>query len=94
MAIACDFARYERDTLLPILPKFEASTVSKLASKAIEWAQAIPTKFFTKSTFTRRFWRKTSKEREEVLQTLIDGDYIEPAIITEGDKKTRGFIVK
>ena len=94
MDIACDFARYERDTLLPILPKFEASTVSKLASKAIEWAQRFPTKFFRKSDFTRRFWRKTAKEREEVLQTLIDGDYIEQAIITEGDKKTRGFIVK
>ena len=94
MENAVDFARYERDTLLPILPKFEASTVSKLASKAIEWAQAIPSKFFTKSTFTRRFWRKAAKEREEVLQTLIDGDYIEPAIITEGEKKTRGFIVK
>lgn len=94
MERAVDFARYERDTLLPILPKFEASTVSKLASKAIEWAQAIPTKFFTKSAFTRRFWRKTAKEREEVLQTLIDGAYIEPAIINEGEKKTRGFIVK
>lgn len=94
MAIAVDFARYERDTLLPILPKFEASTVSKLASNAIEWAQSFPAKFFKKSAFTRRFWRKTAKEREEVLQTLIDGDYIEPAIITEGDKKTRGFIVK
>ena len=94
MERAVDFARYERDTLLPILPKFEASTVSKLASKAIEWAQAIPTKFFTKSAFTRRFWRKSAKEREEVLQTLIDGDYIEPAIINEGDKKTKGFIVK
>ena len=94
MAIACDFARYERDTLLPILPKFEASTVSKLASSAIEWAQSLPDKFFKKSVFTRRFWRKTTKEREEVLQTLIDGDYIEPAIITEGEKKTRGFIVK
>lgn len=94
MAIACDFARYERDTLLPILPKFEESTVSKLASKAIEWAQSIPSKFFTKSAFTRRFWRKTAKEREEVLQTLIDGDYIEPAIINEGEKKTRGFLVK
>lgn len=94
MERAVDFARYERDTLLPILPKFEASTVSKLASKAIEWAQAIPTKFFTKSAFTRRFWRKSAKEREEVLQTLIDGDYIEPAVINEGEKKTRGFIVK
>lgn len=94
MAIACDFARYERDTLLPILPKFEASTVSKLASNAIEWAQKFPSKFFTKSAFTRRFWRKPAKEREEVLQTLIDGDYIEPAIINEGEKKTRGFLVK
>lgn len=94
MDIACDFARYERDTLLPILPKFEASTVSKLASKAIEWAQRFPTKFFRKSDFTRRFWRKTAKEREEVLQTLIDGDYIEQAIINEGEKKTRGFLVK
>ena len=91
---ACDFARYERDMLLPILPKFEASTVSKLASSAIEWAQSFQSKFFRKSDFTRRFWRKTAKEREEVLQTLIDGDYIEQAIITEGDKKTRGFIVK
>lgn len=94
MDIACDFARYERDTLLPILPKFEASTVSKLASSAIEWAQSFQSKFFRKSDFTRRFWRKTAKEREEVLQTLIDGDYIEPAIITEGEKKTRGFLVK
>lgn len=94
MAIAVDFARYERDTLLPILPKFEASTVSKLASNAIEWAQRFQSKFFTKSDFTRRFWRKPAKEREEVLQTLIDGDYIEPAIINEGDKKTRGFLVK
>ena len=94
MERAVDFARYERDTLLPILPKFEASTVSKLASSAIEWAQRLPDKFFKKSVFTRRFWRKTAKEREEVLQTLIDGDYIEPAIITEGEKKTRGFLVK
>ena len=94
MAIAVDFARYERDTLLPILPKFESTPVSKLASNAIEWAQRFPSKFFTKSAFTRRFWRKPAKEREEVLQTLIDGDYIEPAIINEGDKKTRGFIVK
>lgn len=94
MERAIDFARYERDFVLSILPKFEASTVSKLASNAIEWAQSFPAKFFRKSDFTRRFWRKTAKEREEVLQTLIDGDYIEPAIINEGDKKTRGFIVK
>ncbi len=94
MAMACDFARYERDTIIPILPRFESTPVSKFASDAIEWAQRFPAKFFRKSDFTRHFWRKPAKEREEVLQTLIDGDYIEPAIINEGDKKTRGFIVK
>lgn len=94
MRNACDFARFERDTILSILPKFENTQASKLATSAIEWAQAIPSKFFTKSDFTRRFWRKTAKEREEVLQTLIDGDYIEPAILNEGEKKTRGFLVK
>lgn len=94
MERAVDFARYERDTIMPILPKFEASPVSKLASNAIEWAQKFPSKFFKKADFTRRFWRKSAKEREEVLQTLIDGDYIEPAIINEGEKKTRGFLVK
>lgn len=94
MERAVDFARYERDTLLPILPKFESTPISKFATSAIEWAQRFPSKFFTRSAFTRRFWRKPAKEREEVLQTLIDGDYIEPAIINEGDKKTRGFLVK
>lgn len=94
MERAVDFARYERDTIMPILPKFESTPVSKFATNAIEWAQRFPSKFFTKSAFTRRFWRKPAKEREEVLQTLIDGDYIEPAIINEGDKKTRGFLVK
>lgn len=94
MAFAVDFARYERDTIMPILPKFESTPVSKFATNAIEWAQRFPAKFFKKSDFTRRFWRKPAKEREEVLQTLIDGDYIEPAIINEGDKKTRGFLVK
>lgn len=94
MERAVDFARYERDTIIPILPRFESTPVSKFATNAIEWAQRFPSKFFRKSDFTRHFWRKPAKEREEVLQTLIDGDYIEPAIINEGDKKTRGFIVK
>ena len=94
MELAVDFARYERATITPILPKFENTPVSKLATNAIEWAQSFPSKFFTKSAFTRHFWRKSAKEREEVLQTLIDGDYIEPAILNEGEKKTRGFIVK
>lgn len=94
MRNACDFARYERDTILSILPKFENTQSSKLATSAIEWAQAIPSKFFTKSAFTRRFWRKSTKEREEALQSLIDGEYIEPAIITDSEKKTRGFLVK
>lgn len=94
MRNACDFARYERNTILSILPKFENTQSSKLATSAIEWAQAIPSKFFTKSAFTRRFWRKTAKEREEALQSLIDGEYIEPAIINDLEKKTRGFLVK
>ena len=94
MELAVDFARYERGTITPILPKFDNTPVSKFATDAIEWAQAFPSKFFTKSVFTRHFWRKSAKEREEVLQTLIDGDYIEPAILNEGEKKTRGFLVK
>lgn len=94
MELAVDFARYERATITPILPKFENTPVSKFATNAIEWAQSFPSKFFTKSAFTRHFWRKSTKEREEVLQTLIDGDYIEPAILNEGEKKTRGFLVK
>lgn len=94
MELAVDFARYERATITPILPKFENTPVSKLATSAIEWAQSFQSKFFTKSAFTRHFWRKSTKEREEVLQTLIDGDYIEPAILNEGEKKTRGFLVK
>ena len=56
--------------------KFAQSSLSKYAFDVLEWAQAVGGSF-TKTNYTRKFFRRgTKREREEVLETLIDADYI------------------
>lgn len=56
--------------------KFAQSSLSKYAFDVLEWAQAVGGSF-TKTNYTRKFFRRgTRRERDEVLETLIDADYI------------------
>lgn len=74
--LATTLVDYESQVFSSIANKFATNESTRFSIDVIEWAKTIGG-IFTKSEFTRKFQRRgTRRERQEVLDTLIDAEYL------------------
>ncbi len=73
---AVAFAEYEATLLEAIAGKFGSNEVDKMARKIMEWGRRKGGSF-TRADFTRKFFRGDRKIREDALQTLLDGAWLD-----------------
>ena len=87
---AIDLLDYESRLFTANSERFSENPATRLALDVRAWAEAIGG-CFTRSEFTRKFQRRGSRrEREDVLQNLIDAEYLG---VNENDKNTRYFLI-
>lgn len=78
---------YEARLFAANVDRFSQTKLSKFATDVLEWARAIGG-FFRKTEFTRKFFRRgVKRERDEILDTLIDAGFV-------GVNETGDFFIK
>lgn len=92
MELASALARYESDVFEYYKGRMGGNDYTRFSEEVLEWARAQPGGFFSKSQYTRRFQRRGStREREEVLSTLLDAEYLTDVWIETGGRRKKGF---
>lgn len=82
---------YESDVFDMNKDKFASNTQSRFMLDVLEWGRNQRDGLFTKSQFTRKFQRRgTLRERDDVLHSLMEAEYI--AVVDFGDGR-KGFKV-
>ncbi|MGN0930597.1 MAG: DUF3987 domain-containing protein [Thermoguttaceae bacterium] len=92
MELAAKLARYESGVFEFYKNRMGGNDLSRFSEEVMEWARTQPGGFFSKSQFTRRFQRRGStREREEVLSTLLDAEYLTDVWLDTGGRRKKGF---
>ncbi len=94
MGLATKLARYETAVFQLNEDRMGGNDLTRFTEEVLEWARSQPGQMFGKSQFTRRFQRRgSSKEREEVLNTLLDAEYLTDVWIETAGRRKKGFIL-
>ena len=92
MELATLLAKYEIATFDSNKDRMGGNELTRFSEDVLEWARSQPGKFFSKSQFTRRFQRRGgTREREEVLTTLLEAEYLTDVWIETGGRRKKGF---
>lgn len=92
MELAALLAKYEIAVFDNNKDKMGGNELTRFSEDVLEWARSQPGKFFSKSQFTRRFQRRGgTREREEVLTTLLEAEYLTDVWIETGGRRKKGF---
>lgn len=78
---------YESRVFSATADRFAANAETRFALDVREWAAALGGSF-TKTEFTRKFQRHNPRERNDVLETLLEADYLRQ------DEKARRFYLQ
>lgn len=94
MELAALLAKYEIAVFDNNKDRMGGNDLTRFSEEVLEWAKSQPGKFFSKSQFTRRFQRRGGvREREEVLNTLLEAEYLTDVWIETGGRRKKGFIL-
>lgn len=92
MELAALLAKYEIAVFDHYKDQLGGNDLTRFSEEVLEWARNQPGKFFSKSQFTRRFQRRGgTREREEVLTTLLEAEYLTDVWIETGGRRKKGF---
>lgn len=92
MELAALLAKYEIAVFDNNKDRMGGNELTRFSEDVLEWARSQPGKFFSKSQFTRRFQRRGGvREREEVLNTLLEAEYLTDVWIETGGRRKKGF---
>ena len=92
MNLASLLAKYEIAVFDSNKDRMGGNDLTRFSEEVLEWAKNQPGKFFSKSQFTRRFQRRGgTREREEVLTTLLEAEYLTDVWIETGGRRKKGF---
>lgn len=92
MGLASLLAKYEIAVFDHYKDQLGGNDLTRFSEEVLEWARSQPGKFFSKSQFTRRFQRRGgTREREEVLTTLLEAEYLTDVWIETGGRRKKGF---
>ena len=92
MELATLLAKYEIAVFDRNKDQMGGNDLTRFSEEVLEWARSQPGKFFSKSQFTRRFQRRGgAREREEVLNTLLEAEYLNDVWIETGGRRKKGF---
>lgn len=92
MELAALLAKYEIAVFDHYKDQLGGNDLTRFSEEVLEWARSQPGKFFSKSQFTRRFQRRGgTREREEVLTTLLEAEYLTDVWIETGGRRKKGF---
>lgn len=92
MELATLLAKYEIAVFDSNKDRMGGNELTRFSEDVLEWARNQPGKFFSKSQFTRRFQRRGgTREREEVLNTLLEAEYLTDVWIETGGRRKKGF---
>lgn len=92
MELATLLAKYEIAVFDNNKDRMGGNELTRFSEDVLEWARKQPGKFFSKSQFTRRFQRRGGvREREEVLNTLLEAEYLTDVWIETGGRRKKGF---
>ena len=92
MELASLLAKYEIAVFDHYKDQLGGNDLTRFSEEVLEWARSQPGKFFSKSQFTRRFQRRGgTREREEVLNTLLEAEYLTDVWIETGGRRKKGF---
>lgn len=92
MELAALLAKYEIAVFDHYKDQLGGNDLTRFSEEVLEWARSQPGKFFSKSQFTRRFQRRGGvREREEVLNTLLEAEYLTDVWIETGGRRKKGF---
>ena len=92
MELASLLAKYEIAVFDQYKDQMGGNDLTRFSEEVLEWARSQPGKFFSKSQFTRRFQRRGgTREREEVLNTLLEAEYLTDVWIETGGRRKKGF---
>lgn len=92
MELATLLAKYEIAVFDNNKDRMGGNELTRFSEDVLEWARKQPGKFFSKSQFTRHFQRRGGvREREEVLNTLLEAEYLTDVWIETGGRRKKGF---
>ena len=92
MELASLLAQYEIAVFDYYKDRMGGNDLTRFSEEVLEWARTQPGRFFSKSQFTRRFQRRGgTREREEVLNTLLEAEYLTDVWIETGGRRKKGF---
>ena len=92
MELAALLAKYEIAVFDHYKDQLGGNDLTRFSEEVLEWARNQPGKFFSKSQFTRRFQRRGGvREREEVLNTLLEAEYLNDVWIETKGRRKKGF---
>ena len=92
MELAALLAKYEIAVFDHYKDRMGGNDLTRFSEEVLEWARNQPGKFFSKSHFTRRFQRRGgTREREEVLSTLLEAEYLTDVWIETNGRRKKGF---
>lgn len=92
MELAALLAKYEIAVFDHYKDRMGGNDLTRFSEEVLEWARNQPGKFFSKSQFTRRFQRRGgTREREEVLSTLLEAEYLTDVWIETNGRRKKGF---
>ena len=92
MELAALLAKYEIAVFDHYKDQLGGNDLTRFSEEVLEWARNQPGKFFSKSQFTRRFHRRGGvREREEVLNTLLEAEYLNDIWIETKGRRKKGF---
>ena len=92
MELAALLAKYEIAVFDHYKDQLGGNDLTRFSEEVLEWARNQPGGFFSKSQFTRRFQRRGgTREREEVLNTLLEAEYLNDVWIETKGRRKKGF---
>ena len=92
MELASLLAQYEIAVFDYYKDRMGGNDLTRFSEEVLEWARTQPGRFFSKSQFTRRFQRRGgTREREEVLNTLLEAEYLTDVWIETNGRRKKGF---